>query len=333
MDTSKSKTAEAEVTIALKIPLVEDKLSKLSKKGTLSFEDISATADKVDSVEIPVEELPAPAEEILEEEHTPLAAEPVEENVEERVEIPYEPEPSESLETPSIEAPALEKVDPVEETLEEQVLNDSINTLQADEPLEAEVEALPGADLMEEEVTQVEAAAVEPPEAEPAAMEKEAKIEEPAEALISKEEQEAEPEPLPEEPSGSLYGALAPLEEAETIEEVEEEEEEEDESFTDDFIAKLLEAESPAQEPVPDEPVRETAADETVTKEEAEEAAVGELPQDGDYRIKPLSMSETQETQYLLCRKCGTIINVLNAKRNAKCCKQLMVPLEEADED
>lgn len=38
-------------------------------------------------------------------------------------------------------------------------------------------------------------------------------------------------------------------------------------------------------------------------------------------------------TQYLICKVCGTIINVLNAERNARCCRQLMVPLSQASDD
>ncbi|MBU0755177.1 MAG: hypothetical protein KJ645_08550 [Planctomycetes bacterium] len=38
-------------------------------------------------------------------------------------------------------------------------------------------------------------------------------------------------------------------------------------------------------------------------------------------------------TQYLICKVCGTIINVLNAERNARCCRQLMIPLSKASDD
>lgn len=35
------------------------------------------------------------------------------------------------------------------------------------------------------------------------------------------------------------------------------------------------------------------------------------------------------QPQFLLCKKCGTVINVFLNDRNARCCNQLMVPLIE----
>ena len=40
--------------------------------------------------------------------------------------------------------------------------------------------------------------------------------------------------------------------------------------------------------------------------------------------------SASKAPQFLLCKKCGTVINVFLNDRNARCCNQLMVPLVEA---
>jgi hypothetical protein len=276
-DSSKSNTAEAEVTIAWKTPIVEDKLGKLSGKKAPPPDIESSIAEAEELLNAPFEEASVPAEKTIEESASL--------------------DPAETLAEPPAAAPAFEQTKPHEETLEEQVLNDSIDTLRTDAAAEEAVEPLPGEELME------------------------AQIEEQADA----------PEAVPGKPesdpglTGNLYSALKPLEESETDEEVEEEEDEEaEEPLADDFVARKIEAESQVAEPAEEEPVQEEAqADETEAQ----------LPQDGDYRIVPLLSSEAKETQYLMCRKCGTIINVLNAKRNAKCCKQLMVPLEEEDQE
>lgn len=79
-----------------------------------------------------------------------------------------------------------------------------------------------------------------------------------------------------------------------------------------------------------DAPVMEESA--PVTEKIASAPATEESPpaEETPAADAPSSIRSNSSTQYLLCRKCGTIINVLNAERDARCCRLLMVPLDEA---
>lgn len=63
------------------------------------------------------------------------------------------------------------------------------------------------------------------------------------------------------------------------------------------------------------------AAETAMEPERVEEPKVEEVP--AETAEKDLA----GEPQFLLCKKCGTVINVFLNDRNARCCNQLMVPL------